>query len=303
VFHSRWVLGIFVFTTGSRTALGPTQSPIQWVPGALSLRVKWPGREADHLPPSSAEFKEWVELYLHSPNMPSWLGAQLKRRDNFTFTFYFTFTFRYWMRLICEYCNENWAEGGSTKPKRVCLIKMFMELIAYCIQSVNTTEMLLFCACRIYCTLISGSISTTKFMGEISANLAASGQWPARTVRWMLCPRYELCIFNDYFVDTNYSNKVVSFEVTFDISLNKKTELTHLSWYSGIRWDCSVVSNGVQRWPWVVSKDAKRGGSVVYQGTILLFPWRDRRNSWNSAFRFGDNYSTAAVGALVWTQR
>jgi hypothetical protein len=27
-----------------------------------------------------------VELYLHSPNTPSWLGAQLKHRD-FTFTF------------------------------------------------------------------------------------------------------------------------------------------------------------------------------------------------------------------------
>jgi hypothetical protein len=35
------------------------------------------GREADHSPPSSAEVKEWVELYLHSPNTPSWRGAQL----------------------------------------------------------------------------------------------------------------------------------------------------------------------------------------------------------------------------------
>jgi hypothetical protein len=26
-----------------------------------------------------------VELYLHSPNTPSWCGAQLKHRDNFTF--------------------------------------------------------------------------------------------------------------------------------------------------------------------------------------------------------------------------
>jgi hypothetical protein len=26
-----------------------------------------------------------VELYLHSPSTPSWLGAQLKHRDNFTF--------------------------------------------------------------------------------------------------------------------------------------------------------------------------------------------------------------------------
>jgi hypothetical protein len=35
------------------------------------------GCEADHSPPSSAEVKEWVELYLHSPNTPSWRGAQL----------------------------------------------------------------------------------------------------------------------------------------------------------------------------------------------------------------------------------
>jgi hypothetical protein len=35
------------------------------------------GREADHSLPSSAEVKEWLELYLHSPNTPSWCGAQL----------------------------------------------------------------------------------------------------------------------------------------------------------------------------------------------------------------------------------
>jgi hypothetical protein len=33
------------------------------------------GVEADHSPPSSAEVKECVELYLYSPNMPSWHGA------------------------------------------------------------------------------------------------------------------------------------------------------------------------------------------------------------------------------------
>jgi hypothetical protein len=27
----------------------------------------------------------FLELYLHSPNTPSWRGAQLKHRDNFTF--------------------------------------------------------------------------------------------------------------------------------------------------------------------------------------------------------------------------
>jgi hypothetical protein len=35
------------------------------------------GSEADHWPPSSAEVKEWVALYLQSPNTPSWRGAQL----------------------------------------------------------------------------------------------------------------------------------------------------------------------------------------------------------------------------------
>jgi hypothetical protein len=42
---------------------------------ALSLGVKWPGREADHSPPSNAEVKEFVELHLHSHNTPSWRGA------------------------------------------------------------------------------------------------------------------------------------------------------------------------------------------------------------------------------------
>jgi hypothetical protein len=57
-FDSRRGLGIFLFTTASRTALGTTQAPIQWVTRALSLGVKRPGCEADHSPPSSAEVKE-----------------------------------------------------------------------------------------------------------------------------------------------------------------------------------------------------------------------------------------------------
>jgi hypothetical protein len=68
-------LGIFPFATASRTALEPTQSSIQWESEALSLGVKRRGREADHSPPSSAEVKECVELYIISPNTPSWRGA------------------------------------------------------------------------------------------------------------------------------------------------------------------------------------------------------------------------------------
>jgi hypothetical protein len=57
-FESRQHPGIFLFTTASRSALVPSQPPIQSVPRALSLGVKRPGREAEHSPPSSAELKE-----------------------------------------------------------------------------------------------------------------------------------------------------------------------------------------------------------------------------------------------------
>jgi hypothetical protein len=57
-FNSQQGLGSFLHDTASRTALGPIQPPIQWVPKALSPGVKRPGREADHSAPSSAEVKK-----------------------------------------------------------------------------------------------------------------------------------------------------------------------------------------------------------------------------------------------------
>jgi hypothetical protein len=46
------------------------------------------GREAEHSPPSSAEIKEWVEVYLHSPNTPSWRSAQLGGAQRQLYLFY-----------------------------------------------------------------------------------------------------------------------------------------------------------------------------------------------------------------------
>jgi len=43
-FDSQWGQGIFLFTSVSRMALGPTQTPIQWIPRVLSLGLKRPER-------------------------------------------------------------------------------------------------------------------------------------------------------------------------------------------------------------------------------------------------------------------
>jgi hypothetical protein len=62
----------------SRPALGPTQPPVQWVPGVLSTGVKArPGCNADHSPPSKVEVENEYELYLLSPQAPPWRVAGL----------------------------------------------------------------------------------------------------------------------------------------------------------------------------------------------------------------------------------
>jgi hypothetical protein len=78
-FDSRWGLGIFLFTTASRTALEPTQPPIQWVPGALSLEVKRPRREAEVKNPWS---------YTSTLQYAFMAWCLVKYRDNFIFTCY-----------------------------------------------------------------------------------------------------------------------------------------------------------------------------------------------------------------------
>jgi hypothetical protein len=66
-FDYRWGLGTFLFTTASRTALGTTQPPIQWVRGALSLGIKGSGREADQSPQSNADVKNAWRFTSSSP--------------------------------------------------------------------------------------------------------------------------------------------------------------------------------------------------------------------------------------------
>ena len=53
-----------------RPALGPTQPPMQWVPGSFP-GVKRQGRGVDRPPLSRAEVEGRVELYIYSPSGPS----------------------------------------------------------------------------------------------------------------------------------------------------------------------------------------------------------------------------------------
>ena len=59
------------FSTMSRPAPWTTQPPIKRVP-VLSRGLKRLGRDVDHSPPSIAEVKVRVELFLYSTSGPSW---------------------------------------------------------------------------------------------------------------------------------------------------------------------------------------------------------------------------------------
>jgi hypothetical protein len=110
-FESRQGLGHFLFTTASGPALGPTQPPIQWVPGTFSLELKWPGSEADHSPPPSAEVKEWVELYLHSPNYAfmEWCSVMKKAQGQLH-----RLPLLYWIQLVLD--RVQWRDFLNTVP-------------------------------------------------------------------------------------------------------------------------------------------------------------------------------------------
>jgi hypothetical protein len=89
----------------ARTALGPTQPPIQWVLEALSLGVKRPRREANHSPPSSAKVKNaWSYTSTSQYVFMAW--CLVKHRDNFTFTF------------TREYCGNRCSSGSIVSRLR-----------------------------------------------------------------------------------------------------------------------------------------------------------------------------------------
>jgi hypothetical protein len=80
-----------VFSIASIAELWPNQPPVQWVLRVIILRIKQPGREADHSPPSSSEVKNGGDTHLLA-DMFSWHNVYL-------------FT----LHLNILYCGRKWS--------------------------------------------------------------------------------------------------------------------------------------------------------------------------------------------------
>jgi hypothetical protein len=80
-FHPRQGQEIFLFSTVSKPPVGPTQTPIQWVPGLCHGELSGLGVKLPNLVPT-------LRMVVLNPTPPCVFAAWflIKHRDNFTFT-------------------------------------------------------------------------------------------------------------------------------------------------------------------------------------------------------------------------
>jgi hypothetical protein len=105
--------GFFSFCdTASRPALGRTQPPIQWVPGALSMEVKRLGREVTSIKCRSQRMRGAILSLSHCVFM-AWCLVGL--RNGFTFTC-FPRPDRLWGSPLSNACRGFLAMGGAVPP-------------------------------------------------------------------------------------------------------------------------------------------------------------------------------------------
>jgi hypothetical protein len=67
--------------------------------------------------------QECVELYLHSPNTPSWRDAQLNQRENFTFYLYLMYSYKNFFPLDLK--------GRKTYRRENCITMNFTACILH----------------------------------------------------------------------------------------------------------------------------------------------------------------------------
>jgi hypothetical protein len=123
-FQSRQGLEIFLFTTVSRPALGPTQASLKWVLGALSLGVKRPGCEADHSPPSNADVKNaWS--YTSAPPVRLHgvvFSFKKKHKDNFTFLHFIIKVLHFRTQKLLRITHTHTVlQGGKNLSQKIIL--------------------------------------------------------------------------------------------------------------------------------------------------------------------------------------
>jgi len=130
------MLGIFLFTTSSRPALGHAQPPIQWVPGweGPSLGVKRPGHEADHylrlLP------RPWI--YTHP--LPQYVlikqGIQLHGMafSEAQWQIYRYFTFTIYVSLTKDHAVRTYWESGGIGPRILNLGTVWRWVVTFTSQ-------------------------------------------------------------------------------------------------------------------------------------------------------------------------
>jgi hypothetical protein len=100
------MMEVFLFTTMSRPALGPTKPPIQCVAGALTLGVKQPGHEAENSPPFCVEVKNGQnDTFTHTYIFMVW--CLIKHWKTFTEIIYLKICVRVVSPLLLI-----WSSGG-----------------------------------------------------------------------------------------------------------------------------------------------------------------------------------------------
>jgi hypothetical protein len=90
-------------------------------------------RRRIHLPPSSVEVKEWVELYLYYPNTPSWNSAHLKSTGTtlpLHLLLFYTFeskTSRY-KHLQCLDLRASWGSATRRHNPKLLMFAGYRQL-------------------------------------------------------------------------------------------------------------------------------------------------------------------------------